>query len=167
MWVMAGSPVSIFTGDVSSKISARLAFMNFTGSRSACSLESWSSISPAEAICSALSKSIPEDRVRQFLLKNVKRSKDNEYSWSLNIKTIKYELPNIMEGLKENQNEITGFPILFLKGENSDYIQEEDEMIISQIFTFADIETIPNAGHWLHAEQPEIFIQKLKEFILQ
>ena len=114
-----------------------------------------------------LAKSIPEERIRQFLLKNVQRTKNNEYNWSLNITAIKNELENIMDGLSESQKPITGFPVLFLKGENSEYIQDEDKKLIHQIFPFADIEIIPNAGHWLHAEQPEIFLQKVTDFILQ
>lgn len=124
-------------------------------------------IKSREDIDAILAKSIPETRIRQFLLKNIKRSKDNEYSWSLNIRTIRNELPHIMEGLDANQSEITGFPVLFLKGENSDYISDEDLKVIHKIFPYADITTIPEAGHWLHAEQPELFIEKVRNFILQ
>ena len=124
-------------------------------------------ITSRDEIDEILSKSIPDERIRQFLLKNVKREKDNTYSWSINIRAIKHELENIMDGLSEDQTEVTGFPVLFLKGENSEYIQDADRKLIYQIFPFADIETVPNAGHWLHAEQPEIFIQKVIDFILQ
>ena len=114
-----------------------------------------------------LSKSIPQDRIRQFLLKNVHRTKNNEYSWSINIKTIRNEIQNIMGGLDENHPEIIGFPVLFINGEESDYIIDKDREIIKRIFPYADFESIPNAGHWLHAEQPEIFMKKVKDFILQ
>jgi len=124
-------------------------------------------INSRQEIDDILAKSIPENRIRQFLLKNIKRSKNNEYSWSLNIKAIRNELTNIMDGLDENMPEITGFPVLFIKGGNSDYILDEDKIVIQQIFPYADIETIPNAGHWLHAEQPELFLQKIEDFILQ
>ncbi len=124
-------------------------------------------ITSREEIDAILAKSIPETRVRQFLLKNIKRSKDNEYSWSLNIRAIRNELPNIMDGLKETQNEITGFPVLFIKGEKSDYILEDDKKEILKIFPYADFETIPNAGHWLHAEQPGLFLKTLENFILE
>ncbi len=123
-------------------------------------------ISNRQEIDDVLAKSIPENRIRQFLLKNIKRSKNNEYSWSLNIKVIRNELANIMEGLDENQPEITGFPILFIKGGNSDYILDKDKKAIQQIFPYADIKTIPNAGHWLHAEQPEKFLKAVTDFIL-
>lgn len=124
-------------------------------------------ITNREDIDAILAKSIPENRIRQFLLKNIKRTKDNEYSWSLNIKTIRNELVNILEGLDDNHSEIMGFPVLFIKGANSDYISDEDIRIIQKIFPYADIETIPEAGHWLHAEQPELFLKKVRDFILQ
>jgi len=124
-------------------------------------------ITSRQEIDDILAKSIPENRIRQFLLKNVKRTKDNEYSWNLNIRAIRNELPNIMYGLDEIQTEITGFPILFIKGGNSDYILEDDKKEIKKIFPFADIETILNAGHWLHAEQPELFLKTIEDFILQ
>jgi len=120
-----------------------------------------------EEIDDILAKDIPDERVRQFLLKNVKRSGDNEYSWSINIKTIRNELSNILVGLEEDQKEIVGFPVLFLKGEKSDYISEIDLKLISRIFPYADMETIPDAGHWLHAEQTELFLKKVEDFILQ
>lgn len=124
-------------------------------------------IESRDEIDEILSKSIPEERIRQFLLKNVKRSKDNSYSWSINIRAIKNELENIMDGLPKDQQEVIGFPVLFLKGEKSEYIQDEDRKMIQKIFPVADIENIPNAGHWLHAEQPEIFLEKITDFILQ
>ena len=124
-------------------------------------------ITKRQEIDKILAKSIPENRIRQFLLKNIKRSKDNKYSWSLNIKTIKNELANIMKGLDENQPEIIEFPVLFIKGEKSDYILNEDKKAIQKIFPYSDIETIPNTGHWLHAEQPGLFLEKIKNFILQ
>lgn len=124
-------------------------------------------VNSRQEIDGILAKSIPETRIRQFLLKNIKRSKNNEYSWSLNIKTIRNELENILDGLDEGQPEITGFPVLFIKGEKSDYILDDDKETIKKTFPFADFETIPNSGHWLHAEQPKIFIQKIEDFILQ
>jgi pimeloyl-ACP methyl ester carboxylesterase len=124
-------------------------------------------INSRQEIDDILSKSIPENRIRQFLLKNIKRTEKNEYSWRINIKAIKNELVNIMDGLNEDQQRITKFPVLFIKGENSEYILDEDRKIIAKIFPFAFIKTIPNAGHWLHAEQPELFLKEINNFILE
>src|SRR6056297_1932446 len=118
-----------------------------------------------------LSSAIPSKRVRQFLLKNVSRTKDNHFAWSLNLESISNELENIMYGLDtvkfKDGNGITGFPILFIKGEQSDYITTKDKKAIETIFPFAEIKTIPDAGHWLHAEQPELFIKTVQNFLTE
>ncbi|OFX84336.1 MAG: hypothetical protein A2W99_01040 [Bacteroidetes bacterium GWF2_33_16] len=118
-----------------------------------------------------LSDSIPQKYIRQFLLKNIKRSKDNKLYWGINIPVLYEKLPEIIDGLKEEDfkggRTIAGFPVLFIKGENSDYILEKDITAIKKIYPFAEIETIPNAGHWLHAEQPELFLQILLKFLLE
>ncbi|HSH52506.1 MAG TPA: alpha/beta fold hydrolase [Bacteroidales bacterium] len=116
-----------------------------------------------------LSPSIPSKRVRQFLLKNVSRTKDNQLKWSLNLEGISNELENIMDGLIienfKDGNGITGFPVLFIKGEKSDYIESADNEAIKTVFPFAEIEIIPNAGHWLHAEQPKLFLKTIQNFL--
>jgi len=117
-----------------------------------------------------LSKKITDKRVRQFLLKNLKRESDKSFSWKLNIKAIHQHLPQIMDGLeKENFTKgrgITGFPVLFIKGANSNYINEDDNLLIRTIFPYAEILEIPNSGHWVHAEQPELLIKTILYFIL-
>lgn len=112
-----------------------------------------------------LAKSIPEQRIRQFLLKNIKRQKSGEFEWTLNIKTIKNELFNIIDGLPDDHPEIKGFPVLFIKGDKSDYIGKTDQKVISKIFPFAKLEVVPEAGHWLHAEQPELFLKTVLNFL--
>jgi esterase len=116
-----------------------------------------------------LSETIQSNRVRQFLLKNLHREKDNTFSWSLNIEALKNNLSSILEGFSkieiQNGLNITGFPILFIKGELSNYITENDFPIIRKIFPYAEIETIGNAGHWVHAEQPEKFLGVIKDFL--
>ena len=54
---------------------------------------------------------------------------------------------------------------LFLGGENSGYIQQIDEIIIKKHFPKAKIGTIKNAGHWLHAENPEEFYENVMNFL--
>lgn len=118
----------------------------------------------------AFARYIPVSRVRQFLLKNLRRNEDHTFSWKLNVPAIHNNLDRILEGMDtsrfENGHGITGFPVLFIKGEKSDYIRKTDEPIIYTIFPYAEIFSIPNAGHWIHAEQPERLLQKVEEFIL-
>ncbi|MEE4198883.1 MAG: alpha/beta fold hydrolase [Bacteroidales bacterium] len=129
----------------------------------------FSKVNSRKEIEKVLAPSIPSKRVRQFLLKNAGRTRANRFAWRLNIETINNQLGNIMDGLDVEKfnggNGITGFPVLFIKGEKSDYIGLEDEKAISTLFPYAEIETIPDTGHWLHAEKPERFLQTIQSFL--
>ena len=122
-----------------------------------------------EEVDKLLAPAIKSERIRRFLLKNIKRDHDNKFSWKLNVQALHDNLPKIMEGLDTNKfikgNGVTGFPILFVKGEQSDYINNENLPLIKIIFPTANIVTIPGAGHWVHAEQPELFIKTINDFL--
>ena len=128
-----------------------------------------SAISRREEADEKLKKNIPQDRLRQFLLKNLKRRKDGSFFWSLNINTIKKEFSKILEGFDpENygpNKEITGFPTLFIRGSRSAYITENTIPEIRRIFPYAEIATIEDAGHWVHAEKQDEFIHTIRKFI--
>ncbi len=116
-----------------------------------------------------LAGTIKSQRVRQFLLKNVRRTKKKTFEWKLNLPALRDAMPHILDGLdpKEflNGNGVTGFPALFIKGADSDYITSADSEIIQTIFPTAELVTIPNAGHWVHAEQPELFLKNVRYFL--
>ena len=76
--------------------------------------------------------------------------------------------------LKEKLDNISGvdfldkkinIPTLFLSGERSNYINEDDKQLISNYFDNYQIYTIANSGHWIHAEQPELFYNSVISFI--
>ena len=117
----------------------------------------------------ALSQKIKSTRVRQFLLKNLERDKNGNFYWILNLESLGKNLPRIMEGLPaakfNNGTGISAFPVLFIKGEKSGYILDEDYTRIRQFFPRAHIVTIPGAGHWLHAEEPELFLKNVEYFL--
>lgn len=113
-----------------------------------------------------LALTIKDLRVRQFLLKNIHRAKDNSLSWSINVASLYNNLDEIMNGgLEPNSEQITGFPVLFVRGADSNYIKDEDMEQIESIFPYAELETIDKAGHWLHAEQPEKLLSLLVDFL--
>ena len=119
-----------------------------------------------------LGQSIYNDKVRQFLMKNLHRNKDNTFHWSLNVDALERNMPHILEGMCqkdfEKGNGIVGFPVLFVRGAKSQYILDEDiDNIILTIFPFAEVVTIPNAGHWVHAEQPKLLVKNLLYFVLE
>jgi pimeloyl-ACP methyl ester carboxylesterase len=56
-------------------------------------------------------------------------------------------------------------PVLFLCGERSGYITDDDAALIKKIFPQSDIKKIPHAGHWLHAENPKSFLEAALRFL--
>lgn len=115
----------------------------------------------------SLEQKLPDKKLRQFLLKNVDRDKEGKYRWKVNLQALKKNLNLIMDGFselnpKENQSNI---PAIFIRGEKSDYVSDDDLAIIKSYFRNSEIVTIPDSGHWLHAEQPELLIKTLKYFL--
>ena len=112
-----------------------------------------------------LSVSIQDSRISAFLLKNIYFDIENqEFQYRMNIESLLKELININDNIYTNQN--SNIPALFLKGENSNYITIEDEELIHSIFSNAKIDTINKSGHWIHAENPNLFYDKVLEFCL-
>ena len=72
-----------------------------------------------------------------------------------------------MEEVGENINSTDRFegPTLFLKGDRSEYVVENDIQVIKKHFPKATLETITDAGHWLHAENPKEFLEKSMIFL--
>ncbi|MFN6038122.1 MAG: alpha/beta hydrolase, partial [Bacteroidota bacterium] len=103
---------------------------------------------------------------RQFLLKNLYRP-DNPvegsslFDWRFNLKVIANHFENVSESVPEFFSET---PALFLKGELSDYIIEDDEAEIFRRFKSVKIVTVQGSGHWIHAEKPNEFFQYTVDF---
>ncbi len=99
---------------------------------------------------------------RQFLLKNLKRTQDG-FAWKMNLNMISENIKNV--GQEIVFSEKPSVPTLFLRGGNSNYILDEDIAVIENLFNEAVVKTIPKAGHWLHAEQPEVFYELVDNFL--
>lgn len=111
----------------------------------------------------ALAEYVKELGVRQFLLKNLSRNTAGGYEWKMNLPVIDQQIENVGEGL--NNEARYEQPTLFINGEASDYIREKEEELIYTIFPQATIQTIKGAGHWVHAEKTEEFVELLKAFL--
>ena len=105
---------------------------------------------------------VAEAGIRQFLLKNLKRT-DTGFGWKLNLPVIRDNIEAIGVAVPKD----TSFtkPTLFIRGEQSDYVQEGDEELIERIFPAARIVTISGAGHWVHAEQPQALLDSINAFL--
>ncbi len=99
----------------------------------------------------ALQESIPDAAVRGFLLKNLVREGEG-FRWRMNLQGLHRGYGQLVAG--NSEGEFDG-PTLFVRGGRSDYILPGAEAAIQQRFPQARIETVEEAGHWLHAEQPD------------
>jgi esterase len=110
-----------------------------------------------------LSAPIPDADLRIFLLSNLVLGENPHWRFGLD------EIGGAMRGLLDwrppaNAAPYTG-PALFLRGGNSDYVQEPATAPIKALFPAAEIQTIEHAAHWLHAEQPKAVIAALQAFL--
>lgn len=122
-----------------------------------------------EEIDRAWAATIPDASVRQFLMKNVQRDGDR-YVWRINIQAVVQNLPHLLNGMNIDPADgesrpIAACPALFLKGERSPYIRPEMYPFIRRVFPNSRIVVVPQAGHWLHAEQPALFSDEALRFI--
>ncbi len=110
-----------------------------------------------------LAKFVQQPGLRQFLLKNLDRNTEMGFQWKLNLEIINNHLENV--GVKTLPIGKISVPSLFIRGINSDYVTDEDIMEIRKHYSHSTVESIGNAGHWLHAEQPEAFVKTVMEFL--
>ena len=101
--------------------------------------------------------------VRQFLLKNLNRNQEGGFDWKINLPVINAQIENVGEPLAPEPR--VDRPSLFVRGAKSDYIRDEDLPGIKQQFPHSQLETVIGAGHWVHAEQPNQFLEIVKRFI--
>jgi esterase len=111
-----------------------------------------------------LSQYIDSNGVRQFLLKNLYWKEKGVLAWRMNISVLEREMQNILSKLPEIE---VYTPTLFIRGEMSNYILEEDIEELEDYFNDFSLITINNAGHWVHSEAPNEFIENVLEFCLR
>ena len=121
-------------------------------------------ISARSQVNTFLSDRIPEEGVRQFLLKNLYWIERGKLAWRMNIAVLEANMRSILNALPEIE---VFSPTLFIKGANSNYILEEDYESIENIFLDSEIQSISGAGHWVHADSFEEFTERVIGFLLR
>lgn len=111
-----------------------------------------------------LKRYIDNEGTLQFLLKNLYWKTATQLAWRFNLKVIAENYNIIADSFYPAGRKFEG-ATLFVRGEKSAYITEEDRAPILEIFPGAEIRTIPGAGHWIHAEKPLEFYNAVLEFI--
>lgn len=115
-----------------------------------------------------LAEKIQSSAIRQFLLKNLKTGGHKKFHWCLNLPVIEKNLPEILLGidiLPMAPEFKMDFPALFIRGQLSGYIGDNDLKCIERYFMNHRVVTIPGASHWVHAEQPALFLEAVMDFI--
>lgn len=110
----------------------------------------------------ALAEFIPDFGTRQFLLKSLGRNEDGFY-WKINLPVIVKHIEEVGKALAIGG--IYKGKTLFLAGEKSNYIQQKDMESILAHFPSYQFHQIANAGHWLHAEQPQAVVAEMRKFL--
>ena len=121
-------------------------------------------ISSRKEAAEHLENYIPDKGTRQFLLKNLYWISDGQLGLRTNIAVLKNAAEAIGAPIEVEVSFLK--PVLFLYGGNSNYINPEtDTPIILDFFPKAEVTKIENAGHWLHADQPQQFFETLTKWL--
>jgi len=121
------------------------------------------SFATRQQIEDALGAEIPNLVLRRFLLKNLGRDATGEFFWKINLRGIVENYPQLREPIS-NAKPFSG-QTLFIRGLKSNYINPEDEPAIRGLFPQSEIQNIAEAGHWIHADQPEEFLRVTLNFL--
>jgi pimeloyl-ACP methyl ester carboxylesterase len=111
-----------------------------------------------------LAEAVPDPAERAFLLQNLTIGEDAAH-WRLNLEAIERGFSQIVSFPDLPAGTAYPGPALFVAGARSNYIQPEQEPGIRRLFRQARIMRIEGAGHWVHAEQPQVFLQAVAPFL--
>ncbi|MCC6840565.1 MAG: alpha/beta fold hydrolase [Flavobacteriales bacterium] len=99
-----------------------------------------------------LARTITEPGVLQFLMKSLYWAEPGKLAWRFNVPVLQRDMGDIIGAIG---HEVVQVPTLFIRGGKSPYIPREDLAQIKEQFPNSRVETIPFAGHWVHAQAPE------------
>jgi pimeloyl-ACP methyl ester carboxylesterase len=115
----------------------------------------------------ALQDAVPDPMVRGFLLQSLRREGDR-WRWLLNLDLLGRDLDAIT-GWPEDRLEGTPSydgPVLWVDGQQSRYVSPEYVAAMDRWFPRNRRVTVKGAGHWVHSEQPEVFVEVLRRFLV-
>lgn len=110
-----------------------------------------------------LAEWVDDPNLRGFFLLNLVRDGDG-YAWQINLPALKAGLSDLHSFPDVTGQSYDG-PALFVGGEQSDYILPAHHALIGQLFPASDIQSIPGAGHWVHAEKPAEVTAAIRTFL--
>jgi pimeloyl-ACP methyl ester carboxylesterase len=110
-----------------------------------------------------MQKHIESPRIVQFLMKNLFWKEKDLLGWRINLDALDLNLEAMYDGVFYSS--VFSRPTLFIRGGRSNYIKEEDIPAIKKNFNNADVLTIAEGTHWVHADEPEIFYEMVSGFL--
>lgn len=118
-----------------------------------------------QAADDAVAEAVPNRTVRAFLLQNLRRD-DDGWRWQVNLDVIERDLETIggwPGDLVDDRPPYDG-SVLWVAGELSPYVGPEHEPAMERYFPRARKVVVKGAGHWLHAEKPDVFTEVVGRF---
>jgi len=112
----------------------------------------------------ALEADLPEVGLRQFILQNLLFDGEG-YRWRVNLDALESGMADITGFPRTRQGQHYGGPALFVHGAESDYVDATGRREVLRLFPNAELVSIGGAGHWLHVEQPDRFLEVLERFL--
>jgi len=114
----------------------------------------------------ALVDAVPDPTVRGFLLQSLRREGD-DWRWSLNLELLGRDLDSITDWPEEALAGIAAYdgPVLWVGGAQSPYLAPEHMAAMDRWFPRNRKVIVKGAGHWVHSEQPEVFLEVLRRFV--
>ncbi|MBS1647123.1 MAG: alpha/beta fold hydrolase [Bacteroidetes bacterium] len=125
----------------------------------------FSTISTRKEAEQILNEYISDFGTKQFLLKNIYwKEPSTQMSWRFNLEAIVKNYSSILAAVPQESSKVRS---LFIKGGKSNYITDLDIPEIEKRFPHYQLSIIPHSGHWVHAEQPDIFYKEVLSFITE
>ncbi len=114
----------------------------------------------------ALRTAVPSRMVRSFLLQCLVRDgTGGGWRWRLNLDLLRRDLDRLRGFPDPPPGAVFVKPVLWIAGANSHYVLPQDRARMDELFPYGRLVRIKNAGHWVHSEQPEIFLRTLRQFL--
>ncbi len=112
----------------------------------------------------ALAGRVPDPALRGFLLQNL-RAGPHGLAWRLGLDAIEAGHDDLLAFPEPAPGARYDGPCLFVRGERSDYVLDAHRDAIARLFPAAELLTVRDAGHWVHAERPEAFLEAIEPFL--